>query len=239
MGKYLGQQPCPSCGSRDNLGVWSDGAFCFGCGYRKKERNIDEFFQSKSDDDPRDSGLHGVPSDHPNPECLEWLNKYGLDWADVRVHDGGFSKFRNQLVFGFKDPSGRLVCTVARNFDPDRAEKAKYYTSGAKEETCQVYQKGPELLKTLVITEDALSAIKVSKVCDATPALGTNMSVRRLTNYYNLGYRDFVIWLDRDKWKEAMNMADTLKWMGASARCFYSEHDPKTYSIEQIQEFLK
>jgi len=34
--KYLRKEPCPECGSKDNLAVYSDGhAFCFGCSYRR------------------------------------------------------------------------------------------------------------------------------------------------------------------------------------------------------------
>ena len=33
--KYVRKEPCPNCGSKDNLAVYSDGhAFCFGCSYR-------------------------------------------------------------------------------------------------------------------------------------------------------------------------------------------------------------
>ena len=33
--KYVKKEPCPNCGSKDNLAVYSDGhAFCFGCSYR-------------------------------------------------------------------------------------------------------------------------------------------------------------------------------------------------------------
>jgi len=34
--KYVKKEPCPECGSKDNLAVYSDGhAFCFGCSYRR------------------------------------------------------------------------------------------------------------------------------------------------------------------------------------------------------------
>ena len=34
---FLHHQPCPACGSKDNLGVYSDGhVYCFGCGYHKQ-----------------------------------------------------------------------------------------------------------------------------------------------------------------------------------------------------------
>ena len=32
--KFLHHNPCPQCGSKDNLGVYDDGhMYCFGCGY--------------------------------------------------------------------------------------------------------------------------------------------------------------------------------------------------------------
>ena len=35
-------EPCPKCGSRDNLGRYSDGhGFCFGCGYYEKEEGME------------------------------------------------------------------------------------------------------------------------------------------------------------------------------------------------------
>ena len=30
---FLKHAPCPQCGSKDNLGVYDDHSFCFGCGY--------------------------------------------------------------------------------------------------------------------------------------------------------------------------------------------------------------
>ena len=45
--KFVRKEPCPSCGSRDNLGRYDDGhAWCFGCGYRepKDEERMGESF---------------------------------------------------------------------------------------------------------------------------------------------------------------------------------------------------
>ncbi|MBN9346629.1 MAG: toprim domain-containing protein [Devosia sp.] len=34
---FIGKEPCPECGSRDNLARYSDGhGYCFGCGYRER-----------------------------------------------------------------------------------------------------------------------------------------------------------------------------------------------------------
>ena len=35
--EFIQHEPCPECGSRDNLARYDDGhAFCFGCNYREK-----------------------------------------------------------------------------------------------------------------------------------------------------------------------------------------------------------
>ena len=34
MADFVGHEPCPTCGSKDNLARYSDGsAYCFGCGH--------------------------------------------------------------------------------------------------------------------------------------------------------------------------------------------------------------
>ena len=46
---FIRHEPCPSCGSRDNLGRYSDHAFCFGCGHFERENNMDEEVKYASD----------------------------------------------------------------------------------------------------------------------------------------------------------------------------------------------
>jgi len=42
MSEFVKHEPCPACGSKDNMARWSDGhTFCFGCGYRQSA-NDDE-----------------------------------------------------------------------------------------------------------------------------------------------------------------------------------------------------
>ena len=35
--KYVRKEPCPECGSKDNLAIYDDGhGYCFGCGYTQQ-----------------------------------------------------------------------------------------------------------------------------------------------------------------------------------------------------------
>jgi hypothetical protein len=91
----------------------------------------------------------------------------------------------------------------------------------------------------LVITEDCISSIRVSEVCDAMPALGTSVPLHKITHIKSLGYSDVTVWLDSDKWREARDIAEKFKLVGLSANTVLSDLDPKKYTTKQIQEFLK
>ena len=90
----------------------------------------------------------------------------------------------------------------------------------------------------MVITEDALSAIRIASQCDAMPALGTNVPAHKIIALKPL-YEFITIWLDRDKWREAREIAEKCQWVGLSANTVYTELDPKCYSDLEIKEYLK
>lgn len=39
MGNFIEYRPCPNCGSKDNLAVYDDGQYCFGCNYTGRDDN--------------------------------------------------------------------------------------------------------------------------------------------------------------------------------------------------------
>ena len=150
-----------------------------------------------------------------------------------------YSPSSKQLLFPYYNKEGILTCLQARNFDQYRSKKAKYYNQGSPADVLPIYRRsgGTSFLKTLVITEDALSAIRIASQCDAMPALGTYVPVQKLIAL-RASYEFIIVWLDRDKFREAIHIADNCKWLGLSARAIYSELDPKAYSDETITEYL-
>ncbi len=93
--------------------------------------------------------------------------------------------------------------------------------------------------RTVVITEDKLSAMKVSNVSDAIPALGTTFQTHKLIELMKRGYQTIVVWLDSDKWREAREISDQCKWVGLSSKTVLTPLDPKEYGNTQIMEYLK
>lgn len=61
MSTFIRHDSCPSCGSKDNLAVYSDHEYCFGCEYHKKYKNGDEPIEDVADVEKVDRPLMGLP----------------------------------------------------------------------------------------------------------------------------------------------------------------------------------
>jgi twinkle protein len=87
--EYLFKEPCPSCGSRDNLARYSDGhGYCFGCGYYEKAESSSEGARMQNLQATKGSKQEGVLSlegeitDIPTRRlredtCRHWSYRYG------------------------------------------------------------------------------------------------------------------------------------------------------------------
>lgn len=244
MGRFVRHEPCPSCGSRDNLGRWDDGsAYCFGCHYKERSQDVKQRLR------PDDAGTARTDDTFPGYEAgttalsesaKNWLWSYGITGEEALRAGLRWNSEKSQLIFPFYDETRTLRCTQARNFDPYWSTKAKYFNSGAKEEAFQIYQSSgrPATCNSLVITEDAVSAIKVARLVDAMPALGTSVPVGKLVKIQRKGYQKLIVWLDRDKWKEGMEIAEKAKWLGLSTDTILTDLDPKCYNDEEIRGYL-
>lgn len=94
--EFVRKEPCPSCGSRDNLARYSDGhGYCFGCQYFEHADGT-----SASLDAPKASGrlLQGQPADLPKRRLTEATCR---KWSYVLApHDGQTVQVANYLRDG-------------------------------------------------------------------------------------------------------------------------------------------
>ena len=246
MATFVKHEPCTRCGSRDNFARYSDGSgFCFGCRYTERGTgspfNSERSDSSSEDYETQETSLPPCTSTLPEP-IVNYLSKYGVQVSEAVRQGLVWCAGTEQLIYPYyaTTPNGRkyLACYQARNFNKSRQEKAKYFNKGSTRNVIPVIKCLTATVKRLVITEDALSAIRIARQCDAMPALGTNVPVSKLMALAR-SYERITIWLDSDKWREAREIADNVKWLGLSADAIYSELDPKAYSDEQITEYLK
>jgi twinkle protein len=237
MASFVRHESCPKCGSRDNLGRYSDGgAYCFGCHYREgPDSNEYRPAFGRVVDSQRETAplVQGIPRE----AVAAYLHRYGLTVHELLAYRPFFGERGTSLGFEYRDKEGTIVATQTRNLDPSYRTKTKYFNVGT---TYSVFDlMSPHRGTKVVITEDKLSAIKVARHVDAIPALGTVFQLHKIVELKNRGYQSIVVWLDQDKWREGREIADQAKWLGLSAKALLTEKDPKEYTDEQILEYLK
>jgi DNA primase len=224
---FIRHTACPKCGSKDNLGEYTDNWYCFGCGYHKLKNDL-ESVRRRIDNvvakDDNDISLT-VSNDIPK-QAMQWLLSYGLMGSDVSEHSWGWVEGRSLLV---------LVNTPtywqARNFGPG----VKYLSKGNK--PLLSYGNGG----TIVCVEDVLSAVKVNKAnkdVTAVPLLGSSVSPELEEALFKQS-NEVILWLDRDKATSAVKQARSMLGKGIRCSVLVTELDPKEYSVKEINEWLK
>lgn len=224
-------EPCPSCGSRDNLARYSDGhAYCFGCHYVESPNR--KFVRRQQTEVKSEKPL-GFPEDvqrHIPPEPLKWIKGYGITDAEMEVHQIGWSSSRCFLVFPYYQ-GGELNAWQGRNFG---TQGPKWYSRGSLDGLDYIVgESGPT---RLVFVEDIVSAIKVGRHVDACPIFGSYVGIKRLHRLIKRGYSEFGVWLDHDKQHEAWQASETALMLEGTkgSQLIVSKQDPKELSDDRI-----
>jgi len=89
----------------------------------------------------------------------------------------------------------------------------------------------------LVIVEDPVSAIKIARISDSMPLLGSNLPISKL-NTLKRRYKRLIIWLDHDKGENAYKIAQKARLIGFEVRVILTKEDPKCYTTQEIKNFL-
>ena len=238
------KERCPKCAeqgrdtSGDNLIVYNDGhSFCYGgCGLVV---GVSGFSSLKTKvEQPKQEIC--LPSDcdvdYPH-RALKWIEQYELGRNDLLNNSVFWSEYRQRLIFPvFGD--GSLIAYQGRYFGQDKKEP-KWFGKGNLKDTFNIL--GPKASGKIVLVEDIISAIKVSK-CDllAMPLYGSFVGVERFKRLYKLFGKEVevLVWLDPDKRKEAIIEANRGMLCGLKTRTIFSDKDPKEHSWKELNEIL-
>jgi Zn ribbon nucleic-acid-binding protein len=253
MGRFQKHEPCPSCGSRDNLGVWDDGKWCFGCGYRERaETTVAAVERLRERKTPVDNVGISLPPDAINtlPTVVKmWLSKFDITWAVQLQHDMMWSEERKLLIFPLWDApvsSRRLIQQVGevkedgliawqgRYFGPD-TKHPKYTSEGKLVDVIDLI--GDIDSDSVFVVEDKVSAMKLGMLECAMPLWGTHVGDKR-ANYLSHRFHNLYIWLDPDKKKEALKQAIKYSPMFNHVGVVYSSKDPKEHTYKEIREII-
>lgn len=226
--KFIKHLPCPRCGSKDNLGEYEDHFFCFGCKYYKPKTDTASLRLRMTQTPKQDLQDTQIATTDELPQVAkQWLYSYGI--LPNEIKDFGICwNDEHQLLVLMKAPD----YWQARCFGN---QKVKYLSKGKKPLTFYGYS------DRLVCVEDILSAIKISRLSPewcSIPLLGSHMS-DEVNERIGKDFKSVVIWLDRDKAKEAIKIANNLKQRGVNASVVISPKDPKEYTKGELSEWLR
>jgi hypothetical protein len=240
---YVRHTNCPRCGSRDNLGVYADGhSWCFGCGHyipsvetlgdraSKISRAKEIAYEDSIEPMPRD-----ISYDLPE-QPTRWLKQYGITETEIKNNRICWSTTTSQLIFPIYGGDSGVIAWQARNFNADKALKRKYYSVGKMDEILHII--GNHQDETIILTEDIVSAIKVSRHMNAMPIFGAHISSNRLNRLIRR-FNKLVVWLDYDKAVEARKAVLRALQYGFEAKTIHTELDPKELSDKEIRKQLE
>ena len=241
MNNFVRHDPCPKCGSKDNLGVYLDGsAWCFGCGYHRQAEGMSVKSMERLLSPMITEGYGALPSDFSSDiprEPYAWLKKYSLTNEEISENKIGWSARNEMLIIPYMDTENKCFLWQGRYF-PKRTPKV--FTRGNVEGSILLpFNSSITSSSTrVVVVEDPISAIKLSRVENSTPVLGSNLSMHKavlLSRYFS----HLTLWLDPDMVVKMLQLCNKYKPLFNKVDFIVSKHDPKDHSTEEIKEYLK
>jgi hypothetical protein len=241
------QERCPECArngrdtSGDNLAVYSDGhTHCYSCGFWTPASNSIKLHNWGSKPRGMDKAKSSIslPDDcdvnYPE-KALKWIEQYELTKTDLLNNNVLWSPSSSRLIFPVLGDS-EVLAWQGRWFGD--GDYPKWYGKGDLKEIFNIM--GRSATK-LVLTEDIVSAIKVSKFCLAMPLYGSFVGIVRFKRLYSLYGKtlEVCIWLDPDKRTESFVEARRGNAYGLRVKTVFSSKDPKEHSYGEIASILQ
>lgn len=242
--KHLYNEQCPECAKHgkdnasDNLGVYSNGKWCFSCGYMESESRISTFKRQLSRVQEETKPLVVLPEDSSllfAERAVSWVRQYELTETDLLKLNCVWSEYEQRLIFPIYGKDKQLIAWQGRYFG--NLKKAKWWGVGDLHNTYNIL--GTD--NKLILCEDIISAYKVSKVSMAMPLYGSHIGRERFLRLYKLfGYQfDIRVWLDKDKQTEAIKQAKLGQTLGLKSTTIITDLDPKELTHQQLFNILR
>lgn len=252
MAKFIKHTSCARCGSSDANALYDDGSsFCFSCHHSIRsttpplvlKRNVKE-------EEEKEIILPPDLNQEFDEDVYNFVNKYDISFAELIKYDYYYSKRQQSLYRRFYTGSKRStdaggtewsashqfqkISADVRRLADQSGKKAVFLGTKPTKEAII----GPKLSpRRLVLVEDSLSSIKVARVCESLALFGTFISKENILEL-SKEYPNVHVWLDRDKFKEAHEIAFTFKILGTRAKVIFSTKDPKYYSEKEIEKYI-
>lgn len=163
----------------------------------------------------------------------KWLISCGIKKHEALSRGIKYSAKLNRVVIPIVF-NGEYKGYVARQLDGEGPK----YLARCKDSTDFIYSL-PSPTKEVVLVEDIASCIRVAEHTSCVALQGTDIS-EELLSYLITNWSSFIIWMDDDNPQVKLKQAKLLNRLGmfGSVKLIKTEHDPKTYSSKEIEEYL-
>lgn len=237
MSRFLHHEPCPNCGSRDNVGVFDDGhKWCFGgCGYYipptelSSLEDIKQWLNKKSKEHGHSINLPDDFSYNIPNEVINWLKKYGLSDQEICKNHIGWTEKYSGLVYPIFDLYGNLLMYQTRKFP-----RKGFHTEGKPEKVDHIIGDNNHDGKIVVVVEDMVSTIVVGRHLPTLCLFGSSIQLERIKRL-SARFENLAIWLDKDKMSYAMRQKIKANIYFDSVKVIITDKDPKENSDGDIQ----
>lgn len=248
---FLYNEVCPRCRKKgndksgDNLGVYSDGhAHCWSCGFYRPP-TCASVTRIHRDTKPLSIVLPDDCTTTYSDAALEWVAKYdftkqdllkqGVLWSKIgiRINKKDTLLLCNDILIFPVWISGELMGYNCRYFGTD-SRVPKWIVRGKLQNVLHILPGD----KTLVITEDILSAMKVNIVGHAAMPIYGMHAVSKFKPLRILGYKSIYLWLDPNMKLEMASQSRVGSLEGLKVIPIFSERDPKEHNREDIWRYL-
>lgn len=218
---------CNECGALRGCAEYPDGTYCHSCS--AKEFNVklvswgSEVLQTSTIDpeQPR--------SDWPQ-EAIQYLRNFYIKDEQIKFHDIYYSKLQRRIMF--PNNSAYPTCAWGRSL----TDKTKWLKYGDRNALYIPYR--TRKTEELILVEDVISAIRVSRFKDTLCLCGT--ALKNTMYSLTLQYKSIIIWLDGDiaGVRGAEKIKRELK-LYKNIRIITTKQDPKMFTDKQIEEILR
>jgi hypothetical protein len=240
---FIRHLPCDKCGSKDNMGEFANGYFCFGCGFSKGKKDLKSLRARlvKNDEVEKQNKELIEVFKELDKEAVKWLLKYGITFKEMEQFSWCTRKFvpsRNRevgcrmlVLYHDKDYwQARVFDDFGGKYDGAGKKPLLFYENGAIVST--------PTKPTLVFVEDIVSAVKVSRFCTSSPLLGASVPLETILRCLEHSFTSVMVWMDRDKAKESLKAAKQASQILGNVRSVITELDPKCLSDEEIRRIV-
>lgn len=247
MAKHLRNERCPECAKLgrdrhgDNLGVYDDGSYyCWRCGYHKYGNTLPTIGRDQQSSTVTPAVV--LPSDvdtYIPAVARSWLGKYNFTENDILNNRLMWSEYWQQLIFPYFDKYNNLVAWQGRSFGEPRKQsdgrpRPKWFSQGDLKKLYHILPIKEIYEGEVVLVEDIVSAIVVSKVCPAMPIFGSKIGLERFKTLSGR-FSGVVLWLDPDMKTQMVVEAKKASLFGLDSRVVFSDRDPKEHTEGEIK----